>query len=670
MWAKWCLCMALCGLCKASVAVAQELTGSDTISGKVHRIEDVTVTARRTPNKLSSATPVQTLSGSDLTQLGIQDMGDAVRRFAGANVKDYGGIGGLKTVSIRNMGAAHTAVSYDGIAVSNCQGGQIDIGRFSTDNLASLSLSVGQGDELLQSARLFASAGVLSIQTERPHFEEGHRSACRVRIKGGSFGYITPSIRWWQQMGSRTTLSADATYMRADGNYPFRLTNGKYVTDERRNNSQIYSWQGEANLYHAFRDSSRLEVKGHYFYSKRGLPGPVTLYNPLSNEQLWDENSFVQARYTRSFAGKWTLLGQAKYNHGWNQYRDQGKQYDNGIYQAVHRQDEYYLSASLLYQPVAGLDFSLAQDGVVNKLRSNMPDCPFPTRYSSLTAFNARYRNRFVTLTGMLLYTALFEEVKVGEAPDNFRRLAPSLSVSIQPFAEEALYLRLMYKSTFRTPSFNDLYYYRLGNRSLRPEKADEYNVGITWGRPLLPFMDYFTLTADAYYNDVTDKIVAFPTTYAWRMANYGTVHATGVDVTLATALRLARRYTLSLTGSYTWQKAIDLTDSDSKSYKDQLPYTPKHAGNASLILETPWCNVGYSMVGVSERYCLSQNIPENRIDGYLEHTATVSREFAVSHAQLRLQAEWVNFTNEQYDVIKYYPMPGRSWRVTGTFTF
>jgi vitamin B12 transporter len=26
--------------------------------------------------------------------------------------------------------------------------------------------------------------------------------------------------------------------------------------------------------------------------------------------------------------------------------------------------------------------------------------------------------------------------------------------------------------------------------------------------------------------------------------------------------------------------------------------------------------------------------------------------------------------TNEQYDVIKYYPMPGRSWRITGTFKF
>ena len=98
--------------------------GEDTITGKVHQIEKVTVTARRSPNKVTSAVPIQTISRQDISQLGIQNMADAVRRFAGANVKDYGGIGGLKTVSIRNMGAAHTAVSYDGVAVSNCQAGR------------------------------------------------------------------------------------------------------------------------------------------------------------------------------------------------------------------------------------------------------------------------------------------------------------------------------------------------------------------------------------------------------------------------------------------------------------------------------------------------------------------------------------------------------------------
>ena len=33
---------------------------------------------------------------------------------------------------------------------------------------------------------------------------------------------------------------------------------------------------------------------------------------------------------------------------------------------------------------------------------------------------------------------------------------------------------------------------------------------------------DYISVTLDGYNNDVTDKIVAFPTTYAWKMANYG----------------------------------------------------------------------------------------------------------------------------------------------------
>ncbi|MGN0309473.1 MAG: TonB-dependent receptor, partial [Bacteroides sp.] len=294
------LVVAVSTLCTAPATVAQTLP-SDTITGKTHRIDDVTVTAPRRRALITTTVPVQQLGKQELQQLGIQDMADAVRRFAGANVRDYGGIGGLKTVSVRNMGAAHTAVSYDGVPVSNCQGGQIDIGRFSLDNVEMLSLAVGQQEEMLQTARLYASAGVLSIETEKPHFDQGRSSSLRARLQGGSFGYVTPSLRWWQQLDSRTSLALDGTYMRADGNYPYTLVNGKYVTHEKRNNSSIYSWQGEANLHHTLRDSSQLSVKGYYYSSRRGLPGAVTLYNPLSTEKLWDENYFIQAQYRKRF---------------------------------------------------------------------------------------------------------------------------------------------------------------------------------------------------------------------------------------------------------------------------------------------------------------------------------------------------------------------------------
>ena len=644
--------------------------GTDSITGKVHQIQEVTVTSRRAPNKVSTAVPVQTLSIEDMRLTGVQNMADAVRRFAGTTVRDYGGIGGLKTVSVRNMGAAHTAVSYDGAPVSNCQAGQIDIGRFSLDNVSMLSLAVGQTEDMLQSARLYASAAVLGITTEHPHFDGDRRSTFRVKMSGGSFGYVSPSLRWWQKIGSRVVTSLDGTYLRADGNYPFTLVNGKNVTRERRNNSAIDSWHGEANVHYSIPDGSQLQVKGYYFYSKRGLPGAIVLYNPVSTEQLWDKNAFVQAKYRKAFSPRWELQAQAKYNYGWNKDTEEGPQFAGNHYEAVHSQNEYYLTATGLYRPVSNVTVALAQDGVVNTLESTMVGCPNPTRYTSLTALSARWQPSVFTISGSLVGTYITERVESGDRPDDIKRLSPSLSLSVKPVSGEMLYFRAMYKSTFRVPTFNDLYYDRLGSRVLRPEKADEFDLGVTWSRSLFPAMDYLSVTADAFYNDVTDKIVAFPTTYAWRMINYGKVHVTGLDVTLSAAFTFPKDIKLILSGAYTWQRAIDVTDRESNNYKAQLPYTPEHSGNASAIIETPWVNVGYSVVAVGMRYYMSENIKANEIDGYAEQTLTLSRELKFKGCRMTLRGELVNLADTQYDVIKFYPMPGRSWRLTGVFNF
>ena len=46
-------------------------------------------------------------------------------------------------------------------------------------------------------------------------------------------------LRHWQKLGERTRLSVDANYLRADGDYPFTLKNGKVVTEEKRINSAL-----------------------------------------------------------------------------------------------------------------------------------------------------------------------------------------------------------------------------------------------------------------------------------------------------------------------------------------------------------------------------------------------------------------------------------------------
>ena len=120
-------------------------------------IEEVYIHARRLPHEVSATAPEQMMHRETMRALAIQNAGDAMRHFAGTTIKDYGGIGGLKTVSVRGLGAMHTAISYDGVVIGNCQAGQIDLGRFSSNSLGCISLHVGQSDEMTSTARALAS---------------------------------------------------------------------------------------------------------------------------------------------------------------------------------------------------------------------------------------------------------------------------------------------------------------------------------------------------------------------------------------------------------------------------------------------------------------------------------------------------------------------------------
>ena len=636
----------------------------------VHELNEIVAHGRHVSNKITSTSSVQVIDKESLNKLGLQNMADAVRRFAGTNVRDYGGIGGLKTVSVRNLGAAHTAVSYDGVAVSNCQAGQIDISRFSLDNVSSLSLAVGQDDNILQPARLYASAGVINIQTERPSFDNGKHGITQIKLRAGSFGYITPSIRHWQKLADNTSLSADGSFTRADGNYEYELKNGKYTSTEKRNNSDVKTWQGEANLIHTFHNDGELSAKAGYFYSERGLPGAVILYNSISRERLWDENFFIQSSYKQVLSNSIDLQAQAKYNYSWNKYEDTDVKYENGKQTDINRQNEYYLSAAVAWQAKDLLSASLAQDGIINSLSTNEINGPAPIRYTSLTALNLRLDTRRFKMQGTLVGTFITENVKKGPTPSDRKRLSPTLSASLKPFDNASLYLRAMYKNTFRVPSFNDLYYLRVGNTSLRPERATEYSIGATFSGQPFAWLDHVTITADAYYNEVDDKIIAFPSTYVWKMQNYGKVQIRGIDITASTAIPFDKGCSVSLSGNYSWQRAIDVTDSKAKNYREQLPYTPEHNGNAAVMIDTPWFSLGYTMTCVGRCYYMAQNLSENEIAAYTEHTATLQREFKLKSTTLSIQAELINITNEQYEIIKYYPMPGRTWRLTCNIKF
>ncbi|MGL5271968.1 MAG: TonB-dependent receptor plug domain-containing protein, partial [Phocaeicola sp.] len=467
--------------CSSSVAVQAQQTdeAQDTLTHKVHEIPNVTVQARRAAASVLATAPTYQLKREAMLRIGTLEVADAVRHFAGATIKDYGGIGGLKTVSVRSLGAQHTAVLYDGVAVSDAQSGQVDISRFSLENVSSLALQIGQADHIFQTAKGFASAGVLSIETLSPQFTDMPYQVSAT-AKAGSFGYFNPSIYYAQKLDKRFILSAAIDYQRADGNYPFELWNGNSLIDERRNNSDIESYRAEVNLFAQLTDYQKLRIKGYLFNSKRGLPGGVIYDNPYAAERLYDRNYFGQFNYQNAWHSNWKWQVNGKFNYSWNRY------YNNqasGITNDSFQQRESYLSTTLWHQPLKGLSFSLAQDFSYNNLETSLQSNQSPERITSLTAVAAHYRNNWLTATTSLLYTYITEYVEIGSAADDRKRLSPSASLSVKPF-EAPIRLRASYQDIYRTPTFNDLYYAQIGNRNLKPETTRQWNVGLTWNSP------------------------------------------------------------------------------------------------------------------------------------------------------------------------------------------
>ena len=674
LFTRWLIAAGCTTFTYTSLSAQQKL---DTL--RVYSISEVTITDKYQTREVRSTAPIQVFSKEKLKTMNALQVSDAVKHFAGVTVKDYGGVGGLKTVSVRSLGAQHTAVGYDGITLTDCQTGQIDIGRFSLDNVDRLSLNNGQSDNIFQPARFFASAGILNIQTLTPYFENKKKTNVRASVKAGSWGLINPSLLLEQQLSSKWSVSANGEWMSSDGHYPFILKYGngdEYETSkEKRKNTEVRTFRAEAGLYGNFSEKEQWKLKAYYYESSRGLPNATTFYYNHSAQHLWDKNTFVQSQYKKEFNRRWVFQTSAKWNWSYQHYLDPDYKNSTDRLENSYYQQEYYLSATALFRMLDNLSFSLSTDGSINTMNADLSNFVKPTRYSWLTAFAGKYVNEWLTLSASALSTSIYEKAKSGASAGNHRKLSPFVSASFKPLNGEEFRIRFFYKDIFRLPSFNDLYYGETGNINLKPEKARQYNAGVTYSKEVCKFIPYVSATVDAYYNEVTDKIIAIPTKnlFIWSMVNLGKVEIKGIDVTGNISTQPCEKLRVNLSGNYTYQQALDVTNADpnsieGKTYKHQIAYTPRVSGSGQAGIETPWINLSYSMLFSGKRYALGQNISENRLDSYIDHSISANREFKFRKITTSLNVEVLNLMNKNYEIVKNFPMPGRSFRITVNF--
>lgn len=648
----------------AAVLVASALHGHCAEPRDSISLSTVIVEARGAKSLTSSA-PVYGIEARHFDNMGITGVADLLQRLPGVTLKDYGGAGGLKTVSVRGFGAAHTGVIYDGVALSDARSGEIDLSRYSLDDIGAVSLSVGDNDDIFTPARAAAMAATLTLSTDRPQAETDSLMLT-TRIRGGSFGLINPFIKIGATRGSGAAYWLTGDYTHADNNYPFTIHNGSLTTHERRRNSRMDSWHTEANVSVPLTASTTLTGKAYYYDNSRQLPGTVVIYNNVSNERLHERNAFAQASVRSAVSPTVSVLGNAKWNWSHSAYSDRDGKYPGGVLDQRYWQREWYGSASALWMPAQGWSMVYAADYVWNGLNSNLSTDVGPGRHTVLQTLTARYRTGGLTATVRGLLSLYYNYTSTGDKAKDPRRLSPSVSVA---YDFGAVTLRASYKNIFRVPTFNELYFYRIGSLDLRPETTDQLNLGVT-GRFTLGSAS-LTATADGYVNHVRDKIVAIPfNMFVWRMLNLHSVRSVGVDVTAGAAVRLAPGHLLTAEGSGSMLRCTTRGDRTASDYGKQVAYTPVWTGSLSAGWENPWVCLSLHATSASERWATNNHSQGTRIDGYTEVGAALWRRFSLGHHLLEARIDAINLLDARYEVIARYPMPGRQWQASLKFQF
>ena len=88
-------------------------------------------------------------------------------------------------------------------------------------------------------------------------------------------------------------------------------------------------------------------------------------------------------------------------------------------------------------------------------------------------------------------------------------------------------------------------------------------------------------------------------------------------------------------------------------------------SGSALASVQYRAWSGGYSVLFSSTRYALGENNPFNQLEGWGTQDAFVAYKRSLKRFQVQLRAAVDNLLNKQYDVVRYYPMPGRSFKIS-----
>lgn len=565
-------------------------------------------------------------------------LSEVINNYSGIFIKDYGGLGGLKTVSLRGMNTNQNIIMINGIKLNSSQNMIVDLSKISPNTYKSIEVIKGGNSAIFGAG---AMGGVINL------INDVIDTSIYASIDYGSFNDFITSLGY-EDNNSNIKSSGNISYLSSEGNYKFKIDNNEFTRQNSDFTQLSINELIETKCY-----DYNVSLIVNYSQSLQGVPGPVIgdkIIN-YSNSRLKENYGFGIIKIDKQVSPNSNISLSTNFNRRITDFKDKDFLGVNGEFNSKYLNDDFSSSLSFVSFEKnkmfkINIEFNKAyleaDNGISNKIKNyERNNIALSSNYET----NVLKNNSF-DLNGFLGFRYdYFSDIQ--SSPSGF--LGTVLNFKFLP-----INLKTNISYNFRSPSFNELYYFNFGNENLEPEKAISYNLGLTY------FQENFKIELNGFFNYVNDQIISIPQNpIYWTTKNIQRVDVTGFEINTETNL-----FNNLIYGNFnfTFTKSLDKS-SNSLNYNELLVYSPEIISNLIIFYSDNSKNIGFTFNYTGESFYLPDNEEEFKIPAHLIINFFAKYKIKLLYYLVTFNFNIRNLTNESYYIIKSYPMPGISFR-------
>ncbi len=585
------------------------------------------------------------ISHQEIKDINPSNLADVLDYQPGIYIRDYGGLGGLKSISLRGTNSMQTLLTFEGMRLNSSQTSMLDLNIIPISIVEQIQIFKGGSSSISGSNSI---AGVVNLET----MNNIRNNGLLLNFDYGSFNEIIASANI--SLAGLYQFVGHLDYQHSDGNFPFYSNQFGEVKEFKRENGKYDRFS--IYLYRPIEQKS-FSAKPFVLLSliQRGSPGAVLQGHIESLDARLDEKYFLFSIPLITSLSKSTFL---KSNLS---FKFDKTEYYNPEFSFLTSDNKINFSNieiqfSSIYSNNWFQDFicSIGIDLIASHLRGNMLDKNVGDtvkRYNIAGFSTIDYKwmsSESISISSNLALRA-----------DAVSKLFPNYSLSLGSsiaFFNSDFIIKVLYSNNFRIPSFNEMYYLNYGNSNLKTEKSINLNLGL-----YCQLIDNLNFELSGYIIKTFDQIVSVPISpLRWSAKNIAETYSRGFE--FSSNLILFDE-SLNIKLNYTLQKISNETP-ESYTKGKIIVYTPQELINSTILIKTQLANSLIQLFYSSHRFYLPENDYDSYLPSYFLVNLSLFKDIRIFNQNFRFRIDLENLLNRRYEIIKNYPMPSFSFKI------